>query len=45
MAQGENLAPIPGATKPHGLEENLKAVDVELNEEEIKTINTEIDKI
>lgn len=45
LAQGENLAPIPGTTKMNRLEENLKAVDIELSEEEIKTINTGIDKI
>jgi len=45
LAQGENFAPIPGTTKLHRLEENLKAVEIELSKEEIKTINSEIDKI
>ncbi|MCM1339946.1 MAG: aldo/keto reductase [Muribaculaceae bacterium] len=45
LAQGNNIVPIPGTTKLHRLEENLKAVDVELSEVEIKTINSEIDKI
>jgi len=45
LAQRPYIAPIPGATKLHRLEENLKAADIELNEDEIKTINAEIDKI
>lgn len=45
LAQGNNIVPIPGTTKLHRLEENLKAVDIELSEDEIKTINSEIDKI
>ncbi len=45
LAQRPYIAPIPGTTKLHRLEENLKAADIELNEDEIKTINAEIDKI
>ncbi len=45
LAQGGNFVPIPGTTKLNRLEENLKAVDVELSEDEIKMINFEIDKI
>lgn len=34
MAQGEDIIPIPGTKKIKYLEENLKAVDVKLTEEE-----------
>lgn len=45
LAQGENFVPIPGTTKLHRLEENLKAANIELSQNEIKAINSEIDKI
>ena len=45
LAQRPYISPIPGTTKLHRLEENLKAADVELTEDAIKTINSEIDKI
>ena len=45
LAQRPYISPIPGTTKLHRLEENLKAADVELTEDDIKTINSEIDKI
>ena len=45
LAQKPYIAPIPGTTKLHRLEENLKAADVELSADEVKTINSEIEKI
>jgi len=45
LAQKPWMAPIPGTTKLHRLQENLGAVDVELSAEEVAQINSEISKI
>ena len=45
LAQQSYIAPIPGTTKKERLEENLKAIDITLSEEEIKIINAELEKI
>jgi aryl-alcohol dehydrogenase-like predicted oxidoreductase len=36
---GEALAPIPGTTKRHRLEENLGAVDVELTPDDLRELD------
>lgn len=38
LAQKDWLAPIPGTTKPHRLEENLGAVDIELSAEDLREL-------
>src|SRR4026209_2282382 len=38
LARKPWIAPIPGTTKPHRLEENLGAVDVELTTDDFRTI-------
>jgi aryl-alcohol dehydrogenase-like predicted oxidoreductase len=38
MAQGEDIFPIPGTTKPERLEENVASVKVQLTKEEEQTI-------
>ena len=45
LAQQPWIVPIPGTTKPHRLEENLGAVDLELTPEDLRTINAEASKI
>ena len=42
LAQKPYIVPIPGTTKKHRLEENLKAIDITLSQEELKTINNKI---
>jgi aryl-alcohol dehydrogenase-like predicted oxidoreductase len=39
LAQGRDIVPIPGTKRRKYLEENVKAVDVELTEEELARIN------
>lgn len=39
IAQKPWIAPIPGTTKLHRLEENLAAVDLELTADDLKTLN------
>jgi aryl-alcohol dehydrogenase-like predicted oxidoreductase len=39
LAQRPYIAPIPGTTKVHRLEENLRAVDVELSQAELRDID------
>jgi len=38
LAQGEDIVPIPGAKRRERLEENLRAIDVELNDEDLRRI-------
>ena len=38
LAQGEDIIPIPGTKKRKYLEENAAAADIELNNEDLKTI-------
>ena len=40
LAQKPWVAPIPGTTKLHRLEENLGAVDVELTPEDLREIHS-----
>jgi aryl-alcohol dehydrogenase-like predicted oxidoreductase len=39
LAQGDDLAPIPGTKHRHYLEENVAAIEVELSEEELGRID------
>jgi aryl-alcohol dehydrogenase-like predicted oxidoreductase len=39
LAQGDDIVPIPGTKRRKYLEENVKAVDVELTEEDLRRIN------
>ncbi|SHE79018.1 aldo/keto reductase [Dysgonomonas macrotermitis] len=45
LAQKEWIAPIPGTTKLHRLKENLGGADIELTQDEVKSINDASDKI
>ena len=45
LAQKTYIVPIPGTTKLPRLEENLKAIDIDLSADEIEVINFEIEKI
>jgi len=45
IAQGEDFIPIPGTKRVKYLEENAKAADVKLTEEEVKEIRAEIEKV
>jgi aryl-alcohol dehydrogenase-like predicted oxidoreductase len=40
MAQGEDIIPIPSNKSRRHLEENIQAVDIKLNQEEISRLNT-----
>jgi len=44
-AQKSFIVPIPGTTKMHRLEENMKSADVILTAEELENLNAEISKI
>jgi aryl-alcohol dehydrogenase-like predicted oxidoreductase len=39
LAQGEDIVPIPGTKRRRYLEENVQAIDVTLDEAEIKRLN------
>ena len=39
LAQGDDVAPIPGTTTPDHLEENVAALEVELSDEDLKRID------
>jgi len=45
LAQGEDFIPIPGTKRVKYLEENAKAVELELSSEEVKEIRAEIEKV
>jgi len=45
LAQKPWIAPIPGTTKMHRLEENLGAADIELAASELRDLNAALDKI
>ncbi|KAF2082235.1 aldo/keto reductase [Flavobacterium sharifuzzamanii] len=45
LAQKQWIAPIPGTTKLHRLEENLGAVDLELSAQDLEKINEAASKI
>jgi aryl-alcohol dehydrogenase-like predicted oxidoreductase len=45
LAKKPWIAPIPGTTKLHRLEENIGAADVELTSEELSEINSALEKI
>lgn len=45
LHQGEDIIPIPGTKKINYLEENAAAVDIELSENELKTITDLSDRI
>jgi len=45
MAQKPWIVPIPGTTKPHRLEENIGAADVELTGEDLQAIGDAVSKI
>ncbi|GAQ88448.1 NAD(P)-linked oxidoreductase [Klebsormidium nitens] len=40
--QGDDVAPIPGTTSIHHLEENIKALSIKLSEEELKDLSDAI---
>jgi aryl-alcohol dehydrogenase-like predicted oxidoreductase/predicted GNAT family N-acyltransferase len=42
LAQGEDIVPIPGTKRRQYLEENARAVDVELTEEDLERIDAEL---
>ena len=39
LAQGEHVVPIPGTKRPHWVEQNVGAVDVELTEQDLMEID------
>jgi aryl-alcohol dehydrogenase-like predicted oxidoreductase len=45
LAQRPWIAPIPGTTKLHRLEENLVAIDLELTTEDLRYIGAELSKV
>jgi aryl-alcohol dehydrogenase-like predicted oxidoreductase len=38
LAQGEDIVPIPGTKRRERLEENLRAIDIELKDDELRRI-------
>ncbi|KAF2667295.1 aldo-keto reductase [Microthyrium microscopicum] len=44
LAQGEDFIPIPGTKRRKYLEENAKATDVKLSDEDVQKIRSEIEK-
>jgi aryl-alcohol dehydrogenase-like predicted oxidoreductase len=45
LAQKPWIVPIPGTTKPHRLDENLAAVDVELTKDDLREIESAASRI
>lgn len=45
LAQKPWIVPIPGTTRPHRLEENLGAIDLELTADDLQQINASLAKI
>ena len=45
LAQKPWIVPIPGTTKPHRLEENLGAVDLQLTGDDLREINEQMAQI
>jgi aryl-alcohol dehydrogenase-like predicted oxidoreductase len=45
LAQKPWIVPIPGTTKPHRLEENIGAIDVELSPDDLQQLETATSKI
>jgi aryl-alcohol dehydrogenase-like predicted oxidoreductase len=45
MAQKPWIVPIPGTTKPHRLEENLGAIELDLTREDLRLINEQTSRI
>jgi aryl-alcohol dehydrogenase-like predicted oxidoreductase len=45
LAQGEDIAPIPGTKRREYLEENAAAVDVDLSDEDLSRIEQELPKV
>ncbi|UZE14109.1 aldo/keto reductase [Pseudomonas sp. B21-053] len=45
LAQKPWIVPIPGTTKPHRLEENLGAIELELTGEDLRLINDQMSRI
>lgn len=45
LAQKPWIVPIPGTTKPHRLEENLGAVELQLTGDDLREINQQIAQI
>jgi aryl-alcohol dehydrogenase-like predicted oxidoreductase len=45
LAQRPWIVPIPGTTKLHRLEENIRAVDIELTPDDLRDINDAASKI
>ena len=45
MAQKPWIVPIPGTTKPHRLEENLGAIELDLTREDMRLINEQTSRI
>lgn len=41
LAQGEHVIPIPGASRPQSITDSAKAMDLELTEDEVTSINEE----
>jgi aryl-alcohol dehydrogenase-like predicted oxidoreductase len=39
LAQGQDIVPIPGTTKPHHLDDNVGALDIHLTGDELKRID------
>jgi aryl-alcohol dehydrogenase-like predicted oxidoreductase len=39
LAQGDDIVPIPGTTKPGRIDENLAALDVELTGDDLRALN------
>jgi len=43
LARGPDIVPIPGTSKPHRLEENLRALDVSMNEDHLAELGEAVD--
>jgi aryl-alcohol dehydrogenase-like predicted oxidoreductase len=45
LAQKPWIVPIPGTTKPHRMEENIKAAEIELTHDDLREIDSAASKI
>jgi aryl-alcohol dehydrogenase-like predicted oxidoreductase len=44
MAQGDDIVPIPGTRHPERVEENVRALDIVLSENDLLRIDTAVPK-
>jgi aryl-alcohol dehydrogenase-like predicted oxidoreductase len=39
LSRGDDMVPIPGTTKPHRVEENVAALDIQLTDDDLRSLD------